>query len=271
MTKGIEVANLTKHFGPVCALKNVRLRIRPGEFVTIVGPTGCGKSTLLRILAGLDTPGRGHVTSDEEPIEGPSPERAMVFHDYSTLSVPTVPGTTPLGRRAPTPPGRAAAPTPGANEKRAEKLRALLGLSIPKTDGTAPSPGALHQRVSIARALMPGPAVLLLDDPFSSLDSQTRAVMQNLLLEVARSEGTTTIFATRDIAEAIYLGSRVVLMAPDPGRIDFIYEVPFPRERDISTRLSAPFLDLKRRIGNRARDILATAMDDADHVAGLNA
>ena len=272
MTKGITVEHLMKSFGSTLVLDDVSLSVKPGEFVTIVGASGCGKSTLLRILAGLETADAGLIACGGRSIEGPGVERAMVFQDYSLFPWLTVMGNVLFSRRLAANAYDNLALERGAEEARAQKLLSIVGLSKVKDAYPSQLSGGMRQRVAIARALMSKPALLLMDEPFGALDAQTREVMQDLVLEVVREEGTTIVFVTHDVEEAIYLGSRVVLMAPYPGRIDFIYEVPFPRERDIAMRLSAPFLDLKRRIMSRVRDTVAMSFDGADQNSqGLSA
>ena len=263
MTKGIEIEDLMKSFGSTLVLDDVSLNIEPGEFVTIVGASGCGKSTLLRILAGLETADSGHLACAGAEIRGPGVERAMVFQDYSLFPWLSVMGNVLFSRRLAANAHDNLALERGAEEERAARLLSLIGLSKVKDAYPTQLSGGMRQRVAIARALMSKPSVLLMDEPFGALDAQTREVMQDLVLEVARNEGTTIVFVTHDVEEAIYLGSRVVLMAPYPGRIDFIYDVPFPGERDMSMRLSPPFLDLKRRIMNRVRDTVAGSFDGA--------
>ncbi len=264
MSKGIAIEDLSKTFGTTLVLDDVCLSIAPGEFVTIVGASGCGKSTLLRIIAGLEMADSGVVVCGEKEVSGPGVERAMVFQDYSLFPWLTVMGNVLFSRRLAANAYDNLALERDAEEKRAALLLSLVGLSKVKDAYPTQLSGGMRQRVAIARALMSKPAVLLMDEPFGALDAQTREVMQDLVLEVARNEGTTIVFVTHDVEEAIYLGSRIVLMAPYPGRVDCIYDVPFSRERDMSIRIAPTFLDLKRRIMNRVRDTVAGSFDGAD-------
>ncbi len=261
MTKGLELKSVAKSFGAACVLDDISLDIAPGEFVTLVGASGCGKSTLLRILGVLETADGEVVACNGAPIEGPGVERAMVFQDYSLFPWLTVIGNVLFSRRLAANAYDNLALERDAEEKRAQKLLALIGLSAVKDAYPSQLSGGMRQRVAMARALMSKPAIILMDEPFGALDAQTREVMQDLVLDVARTEGTTIVFVTHDVEEAMYLGARVVLMAPFPGRIDSIYEMPFARLRDASIRLDPQFLQLKRRIMERVRDTVAVSFD----------
>lgn len=259
MTKQLAAVKAMKSFGGTLVLDRVTLTVEPGEFLTIVGASGCGKSTLLRIFAGLDAVDRGSVTCDGVPVEGPSVERAMVFQDYSLFPWLSVMDNVMFSRRLAANSSDNLALERGAEEKRAQKLLTLVGLSKAKDAYPSQLSGGMRQRVAIARALMSKPSILLMDEPFGALDAQTRETMQDLLLDVAKAEGTTIVFVTHDVEEAVFLGSRVVLMAPYPGRIDSTYEVPFPRQRDAAMRLDPKFLALKRQIMTRVRETVATS------------
>lgn len=263
MTKQLAAQGVVKSFGPTLVLDRVTLTVEPGEFLTVVGASGCGKSTLLRIFAGLETIDGGSVTCDGLPIGGPGVERAMVFQDYSLFPWLSVMGNVIFSRRLAANSSDNLALERGAEEERAKQLLALVGLSKAKNAYPSQLSGGMRQRVAIARALMSKPSILLMDEPFGALDAQTRETMQDLLLDVARTEGTTIIFVTHDVEEAVYLGSRVVLMAPYPGRVDSTYDVPFPRERGTAVRLETQFLALKRRIMARVRETVAASFDGA--------
>jgi NitT/TauT family transport system ATP-binding protein len=258
MTKAIEIRHVMKSFaarqGSTLVLDDINLSIAAGEFLTIVGASGCGKSTLLRIVAGLETADSGTVTVAGKPIQGPSVERAMVFQDYSLFPWLTVFGNVLFSRRLAANNHDNLALERGAEAKRVEDLLALVGLSKARDSYPSQLSGGMRQRVAIARALMSKPAIILMDEPFGALDTQTREVMQDLILSVAAEEGTTFVFVTHDVEEAIYLGNRVVLMAPHPGRIDTIYGVPLPNNRDVMMRLEPAFLKLKREVMSRVRE-----------------
>jgi NitT/TauT family transport system ATP-binding protein len=244
-------------------LDDVSLSIEAGEFLAIVGASGCGKSTLLRIVAGLETADAGTVSVAGKPIDGPSVERAMVFQDYSLFPWLTVFGNVMFSRELAANSHDNLALERGAEHERAESLLALVGLSKVRDAYPSQLSGGMRQRVAIARALMSKPSIILMDEPFGALDAQTREVMQDLILGVAETEGTTIVFVTHDVEEALYLGNRVVLMAPHPGRIDTIYDVPLPKKRDVMMRLEPDFLRLKREVMTRIRETVGLSLESA--------
>ncbi|WP_028241281.1 ABC transporter ATP-binding protein [Stutzerimonas azotifigens] len=237
------------------ALQSVNLDVQPNEFITFVGASGCGKSTLLRIIAGLETLSRGEILLDGKPVDGPGVDRAMVFQHYSLYPWLTVMKNIRFCRQlkvvADTVHSEADVETAAG---RADALLSLMGLTSFADAYPSQLSGGMQQRVAIARALMPKPATLLMDEPFGALDAQTREVMHDLIRHVYRLEKTTILFVTHDVEEAIYLGGRVVLMAPRPGRIDSIYEVPLPAQRNQDMKLSPEFTELKRQILARIRE-----------------
>jgi NitT/TauT family transport system ATP-binding protein len=264
MTKAIEIRHLMKSFAargvstPV--LDDVSISIEAGEFLAIVGASGCGKSTLLRIIAGLETADAGTVSVADKNVEGASVERAMVFQDYSLFPWLTVLGNVLFSRKLAANSHDNLALERGAEQERAESLLALVGLSKVRDAYPSQLSGGMRQRVAIARALMSKPAIILMDEPFGALDAQTREVMQDLILSVAEQEGTTIVFVTHDVEEALYLGNRVVLMAPHPGRIDTVYHVPLPNKRDVMMRLEPDFLKLKREVMTRVRETVGASL-----------
>lgn len=254
----IEIKGLGKVFGEgrhrVEALHDVNLRIAPNEFVTFVGASGCGKSTLLRIIAGLEYHTEGEVFAGERPVAGPGADRAMVFQHYSLYPWLTVTENIKFSRRLRH--GRENLTTADveAASGRADALLRLMGLTAAADAWPNQLSGGMQQRVAIARALMGRPQILLMDEPFGALDAQTREVMHDLILHVHKLERATIVFVTHDVEEAIYLADRVVLMAPRPGRIDSIYTVPLPAERDQDMKHTPEFLALKKEILARIRE-----------------
>jgi NitT/TauT family transport system ATP-binding protein len=236
------------------ALVDVNLDVAANEFVTLVGASGCGKSTLLRTLAGLESHDRGELRVNGAPITGPWLDRAMVFQHYSLYPWLTVINNIKFVRQLKVhTEGRSSADVEAASG-RADALLNLMGLSAVAHAYPNQLSGGMQQRVAIARALMSRPPILLMDEPFGALDAQTREVMHDLIAHVHRQERSTIVFVTHDVEEALYLGHRVVLMAPRPGRIDTVYEVPLPNKRTQDMRLSAEFLQLKRQVLERIRE-----------------
>jgi NitT/TauT family transport system ATP-binding protein len=240
--------------GQVVALDNVSLEVATGEFLTLVGASGCGKSTLLRTLAGLETHTSGVIETAGCPVTGPGADRAMVFQNYSLYPWLTVMGNIKFPRQLAVNTRDSTSSDVEAASGRADALLHVMGLESVASAYPAQLSGGMQQRVAIARALMARPRVLLMDEPFGALDAQTREVMHDLILHVCTLEGCTVVFVTHDVEEAIYLGRRVVLMAPRPGRIDSIYDVPLPRSRTQEMKHTPQFLQLRARILGRIRD-----------------
>jgi NitT/TauT family transport system ATP-binding protein len=238
----------------VSALEKVCLDVTDGEFVTFVGASGCGKSTLLRILAGLETQTSGDLEAAGAPVTAPGADRAMVFQDYSLYPWLSVINNIKFPRQLSAHTRDRTSADVEAAAGRAEALLRVMGLSHAAQAYPSQLSGGMQQRVAIARALMTRPRILLMDEPFGALDAQTREVMHDLILHVSALEGCTVVFVTHDVEEAIYLGRRVILMAPKPGRIDSIYEVPLPSKRARAMKYSAEFLALRLRILDRIRE-----------------
>ncbi|PWD51165.1 sulfonate ABC transporter ATP-binding protein [Serinibacter arcticus] len=227
MSKDVTLSGVGRTFstrqGDVVAIDGVDLHVDAGEFVALIGPSGCGKSTVLRCVAGLDTHHTGSVRVGEREVVRPSTETGMVFQEHRLLPWLTVEQNILFGFEG------SAAERAG----RAEELLALMHLEAFAKAYPPALSGGMAQRASIARALAPRPDVLLLDEPFGALDAFTRIEMQDALREVWRAHGTTAILVTHDIDEAVVLANRVVVMAPRPGRIKHVQDVPldFPRNR----------------------------------------
>jgi NitT/TauT family transport system ATP-binding protein len=240
--------------GATVALEKVDLDIAPASFTTLVGASGCGKSTLLRIIGGLDYQTGGEVIANGHPVTGPDADRAMVFQQYSLFPWMTVMQNIRFSRLLKANRGEWTSAEVEAASGRAEALLNLMGLA--RNAGAFPNQlsGGMQQRVAIARALMPRPPILLMDEPFGALDAQTREVMHDLILHVFNLEKSTIVFVTHDVEEAIYLGGRVVVMAPRPGRIDSIHPVPLPEKRTQDMKLAPEFIRMKREILDRIRE-----------------
>jgi len=212
--------------GPVVALDNLDIDIRPGEFLALLGPSGCGKSTLLNLIAGILKPTSGTISIDGKPVAGPNPGCGIVFQHHSLFPWMSVLENVAFGPRQ-----LGAADPVGT----ARTFLSLVGLE--KHAGAWPTSlsGGMQQRVGIARALATYPPVLLMDEPFGALDAQTRSIMQEELLKIWSQFNTTVVFVTHDIDEAIFLADRVVVMKTLPGGIkrDVIVDLPRPREPGI--------------------------------------
>lgn len=240
--------------GAVAALQDINLEIANNEFVTFVGASGCGKSTLLRCIGGLESLSSGNIYLDGAPISTPGAERAMVFQHYSLYPWLTVIGNIRFSRLLKAGREELTSADVEAASGRADCMLELMGLTHVRDSYPNQLSGGMQQRVAIARALMGRPQILLMDEPFGALDAQTREVMHDLILHVSKIEKTTIIFVTHDVEEAIYLGQRVVVMAPRPGRVDSIYSVDLPALRNQDMKLSAKFLQQKKEILTRIRE-----------------
>lgn len=246
---------------PVPALENVNLSIDDNEFVTLVGASGCGKSTLLRILAGLEYRTSGAVSCDGRNISTPGADRAMVFQHYSLYPWLSVIDNIKFSRQLKINRENLSSSDVETASGRAEALLNLIGLNKVRDAYPNQLSGGMQQRVAIARALMGRPAMLLMDEPFGALDSQTREVMHDLILHIHRIEKTTIVFVTHDVEEAVYLGQRVVLMQPRPGRIHSIFPVPLPAQRTQDMKHSPAFRELRGEILTRIRESTGITTD----------
>lgn len=208
------------------ALQDFSLDVGPGEFVSIVGPSGCGKTTLLKIVAGLEIAGEGAVYLDNNKVSGPGPERGLVFQDFALFPWRDVTGNVVFGPEL--------LKVPAAERvKIAEHYIRLVGLSGNERKYPAELSGGMKQRVAIARALANNPEVLLMDEPFGSLDAQTRSQMQKELLYIWQENRKAVLFVTHSVEEAVYLSNRIVVLSAGPGTIKQIYSIDlsYPRSR----------------------------------------
>jgi NitT/TauT family transport system ATP-binding protein len=242
----VTVESLDLRFGPkggnqVIALNNLSMTIPDKQFAVIVGPSGCGKSSLLDIIAGLKDPSGGVCKLDGKAISGPGKERGMVFQNYSLFPWLTVLNNVEFGLSLQ---GRPAAKT----TERARHYVNAVGLSSFETAYPNQLSGGMKQRVAIARSLANDPEIILMDEPFGALDSQTRAVMQQLLLGIWEKEHKTILFVTHDIDEALFLGEKVYVMSARPGRIIDTISVDFAHPRSYELSTEPAFVELKRRI-----------------------
>ena len=241
----IEIRGVHKEFVKgerrVMALQDIDLDVAQREFVAILGPSGCGKSTLLNMVAGFDHPTRGTVKVEGEEIVEPSPRRCVVFQEPALFPWLTVMDNVvfgPKNRRQPA----------AEYRPRAAQIIEQVGLRGFEASYPAELSGGMRQRVGIARVLIMEPRVLLMDEPFGSLDAQTRSLMQELLLALWQRHQQTVLFITHDIEEALLLADRVCVMTARPGRIKKSIPVPMPRPRSIELTLSPEFNALRREV-----------------------
>ena len=225
----------------VRALDGISLTINEGEFVALLGPSGCGKSTLLNLLAGFEKTTEGTLLFDGETVTRPGPDRGVVFQEAALFPWLSVWQNVVFGPQVQ---GVARA----EYESRARKLLKLVGLEAFAEALPVQLSGGMRQRVGIARVLAMSPRALLMDEPFGALDAQTRLSMQQLLLDVWQSLGTTVLFVTHDIDEAILLSDRICVMSARPGRIIRTIPIALARPRSIASLVSPEFVAYKARI-----------------------
>jgi NitT/TauT family transport system ATP-binding protein len=265
----IECKNIGVVFGSgearVEAVKNLSLTVRPGEFVSLIGPSGCGKSTLLSIVAGFTKASRGQATLDGKAIDRPGSERGVVFQQYSLFPWLSVRKNVEFGLRV------AGVP----RSKREADARTLLGLAgLLAFENHYPDQlsGGMKQRIGIVRALATNPQVLLMDEPFGALDTQTRAVMQEILTNMWQRFRISVLFITHDIDESIFLSDRIYVMTSRPGRIKAEIKVPLPRPRKVEMTRTKEFADLAQQLKDLIREESLAAMGaelSSGHIPGF--
>jgi NitT/TauT family transport system ATP-binding protein len=247
----LSVSGVSKTFasgkGPgTLALQATDLTVAENDFITILGPSGCGKSTLLRMVAGLDTPSAGSIVLDGKPITGPGADRGMVFQSYTLFPWLTILQNVCFGLREK---GLA----PAAQREIAQQFIQKVGLNGFENHFPKQLSGGMQQRTALARALANDPRILLMDEPFGALDHQTRELMQELLQGIWEAEQKTVLFVTHDIDEAIFMGSRVVVMSARPGRIKCDIAVELAHPRHYSVKTTPLFTGLKARLTEEIR------------------
>ncbi|MGH6671939.1 MAG: ABC transporter ATP-binding protein [Xanthobacteraceae bacterium] len=240
----LSVAGLCKGFDDLNVLDRISLDVTEGEFVCIVGPSGCGKTTFLRILGGLEIADEGRIEIGGHPIKGPGADRGFVFQADSLLPWRRVLSNAAIGleinkRNSP------------AERSRTRQLLELVGLKGFDSYYPRQLSGGMRQRVNLARALCIDPEVLLMDEPFSGLDAQTREIMQTELLRIWTEGRKTVLFITHQIDEAVYLADRVIVFGRRPGRIQDVVPIDLPRPRDLSIKRDARFAPFVDRIWKR--------------------
>jgi NitT/TauT family transport system ATP-binding protein len=241
----LQVLDLAKRYetrnGLIVALEDVRFDVRQREFICVIGRSGCGKSTLIRTIAGLEDPSGGQILLDGRMVHGPGPDRGMVFQSYTLFPWLTVTGNVTFGLRM------RGGKKEGDNREALRWIE-LVGLKGFESHYPDQLSGGMKQRVAIARALANRPRILLMDEPFGALDSQTRTRMQSYLLQIWRKVDVTVLFITHDLDEAIFLADRIVVLGARPGPVEEIIEVPLPRPRQPEHLFDPAFLATRRRL-----------------------
>lgn len=235
-------------------LQNIGFNVAQGEIVSLIGESGCGKTTLLRIIQGLVRLDSGSVLVDGRPVTTPGRDRGFVFQQASLLPWRTAQHNVELGLELQGLPRAERA-------RRAQRLLELVGLEQAAEQYPHQLSGGMQQRIGLARALAIDPAILLMDEPFSALDAQTREVLQIELMRIHEHTRKTTLFVTHDLDEAIYLSDRVVVLAAKPGRVKRIFDVGFPHPRPelAELRADARFQEIRREMWSLIRSTPAAA------------
>jgi NitT/TauT family transport system ATP-binding protein len=239
----IEIRDVDIHFGEgrtaVQALKGISLNVEPGAFVSLLGPSGCGKSTIIGAVAGFTPISSGEVRVDSQRVGAPGPDRGVVFQQHTLFPWKTVFQNVEFGLKM-----RGA---PAEERRRTTRdILARVGLGDFQRHYPSQLSGGMQQRVNLARVLVNRPRVLLMDEPFCSLDAQTRQQMQEMLLELWREYHMTVVFVTHDVDEALFLSDRVLVLTERPGRIKARFEVGLPRPRTLDLLTTPEFMRLKR-------------------------
>ena len=235
-----------RRFGKILALQATDLRVAENDFITILGPSGCGKSTFLRIVAGLEQPSCGEILLDGKKIAGPGADRGMVFQSYTLFPWLDVLSNVCFGLRE---------RDISIREQHSVAMEFIHKVGLRGFEQHYPKQlsGGMQQRVAIARALANEPRILLMDEPFGALDHQTRELMQELLLGIWESQRKTVLFVTHDIDEAVFMGSRVVVMSARPGRIKLDRAVQLAHPRHYSIKTTPQFTELKAELTEQVR------------------
>ncbi len=234
--------------GEVLALSDVQLEVADQELVTIVGASGCGKSTLLNMVAGFDFPSSGDVLFDGRAVCGPGPDRGVVFQQTALFPWLTVEQNISFGLNL-----RVNRQKALNQQQTVDSLIARTGLSAFRHRWPSELSGGMRQRAAIASVLAINPSVLLMDEPFGALDSLTRSLMQDFLLELWDADRKTVLLVTHDIDEAIYLADKAVVMTGHPGRVSEVIAVDLPRPRHFNMRSDTKFVELRDKVRDLVR------------------
>jgi NitT/TauT family transport system ATP-binding protein len=235
MARKLQISHLGKTFGELQALQDINLAVERGEFIAVVGPSGCGKTTFLRIVAGLEPATSGEVALDGRAVRDPGGDRGFVFQSDNLLPWRTVFANAIIGREI-------AGRVGPAERRRTMELLKLVGLEGFEHYHPRQLSGGMRQRVNLARALAIDPQILLMDEPFSSLDAQTREIMQTELMRIWEDGRKTVLFVTHQIDEAVFLADRVLVFARRPGRLRDNVAIALPRPRALAIKRTAEFV-----------------------------
>jgi NitT/TauT family transport system ATP-binding protein len=238
---------LTKRFGTLEVLRDINAAIARGEFISLVGPSGCGKTTLLRIVAGLEPASAGAVLLDGRAVREPGADRGFVFQSDNLLPWRTVFDNAIIGPEV-------AGRTGAVVKDRVRDLLRLVGLEGFENYFPRQLSGGMRQRVNLARALAIDPDILLMDEPFSALDAQTREIMQTELMRIWDQGRKTVLFVTHQIDEAVFLSDRVLVLARRPGRVQDTVEIALPRPRALAIKRTTEFVAYVDRIWRLIED-----------------
>jgi NitT/TauT family transport system ATP-binding protein len=264
---GLILQQVSFEYAGVRILEDVHLAIPAGQFVCLLGPSGCGKTTLLRLIAGLETPAAGAITSHGESVTGPSLERGVVFQDYSLFPWMSLRENVSLAIAKARP-----AMTQAERQIQAEEYLQLVGLQDAWRKYPGELSGGMQQRGAIARTLALGSPVLLMDEPFGALDPVNRVKLQDLLLAIwsGSERKKTVVFVTHDVEEAIYLGDRIIMLGAAPGRIIDDITVDFPRPRARHALLdSREFQALRGRVAAKFHEDLIRRLEAETAIHGV--
>lgn len=242
----ISISSVTKRFPAgdsyVTALDNVSLAVQEKEIVTLVGASGCGKSTLVNLIAGFEAPTAGDIFVDGHTVKGPGPDRGVVFQQTALFPWLSVEDNIAFGLSLRANRGK------GDRQPVVERMLQRTGLAAFRNRRPAELSGGMRQRAAIASVLAINPSTLLMDEPFGALDSLTRSIMQDFLLEIWEEQRKTVVLVTHDIDEAIYLADKTVVMTAHPGRICEVIDVNLPRPRRYEMRSEASFIELRDHV-----------------------
>jgi NitT/TauT family transport system ATP-binding protein len=247
----VTVKDVSKAFDDLVAIKDLNFTINDDEFVSFIGPSGCGKTTILRLIAGLEEPTSGEIYEDDKLVEGPGSDRGVVFQEFALFPWRTVIKNIEFGLEIKGVP----------KEKRREIALEYIDLvNLEGFEDAYPKElsGGMKQRVGIARALANGPDVLLMDEPFGSLDAQTRNIMQKELLRIWQKKSKTVIFVTHSVDEALYLSDRVIVLTARPATVRKDFDIPLKRPRD---RAGEDFARIRHEILAEVEEEVTKAME----------